>query len=115
MAGALRVLAQVAEHEGDEKRAAGLFKKAVALSPRDLPSHVWLLEYSLRNRQAKPAAVHMDALLRVAPELANVLLPQAAALAVNPAAQDAMLGQLALNPPWRRHLLMALAIQRIFR
>jgi tetratricopeptide (TPR) repeat protein len=106
---ALRVLGQVAEHQGDEKRAAELFNKAVALSPRDLPSHVWLLEYSLRNRQAKPAAEHLDALLRVAPELANVLLPQAAALAVNPAAQDAVLGQLALNPPWRRHLLMALA------
>ena len=106
---ALRVLGQVAEHQGDEKRAAELFIKAVALSPRDLPSHVWLLEYSLRSRQAKPAAEHLDALLRVAPELANVLLPQAAALAVNPAAQDAVLGQLALNPPWRRHLLMALA------
>ncbi len=66
---ALRVMAQVAEHEGDEKRAAELFNKAVALSPRDVPSHVWLLEYALRQRQAKPAAVHMDALLRVAPEL----------------------------------------------
>jgi tetratricopeptide (TPR) repeat protein len=106
---ALRVMAQVAEHEGDEKRAAELFNKAVALSPRDLPSHAWLLEYALRNRQAKPAAVHLDALLRVAPELMNVLLPQAVALAVNPAAQDAMLAQLALNPPWRRHLLKALA------
>jgi hypothetical protein len=106
---ALRVMAQVAENQGDEKRAAELFNKAVALSPRDLPSHVWLLEHALRNRQAKPAAVHMDALLRVAPELGKVLLPQAVALAVNPSAQDAMLAQLALNPPWRRHLLMASA------
>lgn len=106
---ALRVMAQVVEHRGDEKRAAELFNKAVALSPRDLPSHVWLLEHALRSRQAKPAAVHMDALLRVAPELGKVLLPQAVALAVNPVAQDAMLGQLVLNPPWRRHLLMALA------
>ena len=106
---ALRVLAQVAEHEGEEKRAAGLFKSAVVLSPRDLPSHFWLLEYSLRNRQAKPAAVHIDALLRVAPGLMNVLLPQALALTVNPAAQNAMIEQLAQNPPWRRGLLAGLA------
>ena len=106
---ALRVLGQVAEHQGDEKRAAELFNKAVALSPRDVPSHVWLLEHALRQRQAKPAAVHLDALLRVSPQLANVLMPQAAALAVNPAAQGAMIRQLAQNPPWRRHLLMALA------
>jgi hypothetical protein len=105
----LRVLAQVAVHKGDEKLAVALFNKAVALSPRDLPSHVWLLEHALRNRQARPAAAHLDALLRVAPDLMNALLPQAVALAVNPAAQDAMIRQLAFNPPWRRHLLMALA------
>jgi tetratricopeptide (TPR) repeat protein len=106
---ALRVLAQVAEHEGNERRAAELFNKAVALSPRDVPSHVWLLEHALRQRQPLPAAKHIDALLRVAPELSTVLLPQAAALAVNPVAQDAMVRQLALNPPWRRGLLATLA------
>jgi hypothetical protein len=68
-----------------------------------------LLEHALKQRQAQPAAKHIDALLRVAPQLSAVLLPQAAALAVNPVAQDAMVRQLALNPPWRRHLLTALA------
>jgi tetratricopeptide (TPR) repeat protein len=106
---ALRVLAQVAAQNGDEQQALALFNKAVALSPRDVPSHAWLLEYALRNRQAKPAAIHLDALLRVSPKLMEVLLPQAVALAVNPAAQAAMIQQLAMNPPWRRHLFAALA------
>ena len=105
----LRVLAQVAEHQGNDKRAYQLFTQAAKLSPRDMTSHIWLLEYALRNQQAKPAVVHLDALLRVKPSLMESLLPQAIALAVNPAVQDAMVEQLALNPPWRRHLLMGLA------
>jgi tetratricopeptide (TPR) repeat protein len=109
---ALRVLAQVAAQNGNEQQALSLFNKAVALSPRDVPSHAWLLEYALRRRQAKPAAIHLDALLRVSPKLMDVLMPQAMVLAINPAAQAAMIQQLALNPPWRRHLLVALAASK---
>ena len=108
----LRVLAQVAEQQGNEKQVYSLFSKAVKLSPRDVISHVWLLEFALRNQQAAPAVVHLDALLRVKPGLMEALLPQAIALAVNPVAQNAMLEQLALNPPWRRHLLMGLATSK---
>lgn len=105
----LRVLAQVAAQQGNEKQAYALFSKAAKLSPRDLASHVWLLEYALRHQQAVPAVVHLDALLQVKPSLMESLLPQAIVLAVNPAVQNAMVEQLALNPPWRWHLLMALA------
>lgn len=109
---ALRVLAQVAAQNGNEQQALSLFNKAVALSPRDVPSHAWLLEHSLRNRQAKPATVHLDALLRVSPKFGDVLIPQAMALAVNSAAQAVMIQHLAMNPPWRRNFLVALATSK---
>jgi tetratricopeptide (TPR) repeat protein len=106
---ALRVLALVAEHQNNEAKAFSLMNQAVKLSPRDTVSHLWLLDYALRNQQAKPAVIHLDALLQVEPSLMQALMPQALMLSVNPAVQVAMVEKLAMNPPWRIHLLSALA------
>lgn len=108
----LRVLALVAAHDGKPAEARKLMRDAVRLSPRDWQVRLWLLEDALRRRQAQDAAENIDALLRVKPELMTALLPQVMVLAVNPEAQKALLQRLALDPPWRRHLLNGLAVSQ---
>lgn len=106
----LRILALVAAHEGKTAKARQLMRDAAMLSPRDWQAQLWLLEDALRRRQAQDAAKYIDALLRAKPELMTAMLPQVMVLAVNPEAQKALLERLALDPPWRRHLLNGLAV-----
>ena len=105
----LRVLAQVAEQGGDEARALMLYRQAARLAPRDLPTHLWLLQHALERRDADEAAAQLDALLRLQPELLNDLQAQADLLAVTPPARAALLKTLAASPPWRGAFLAGLA------
>jgi tetratricopeptide (TPR) repeat protein len=105
----LRVLAQVAEQDGDKARALMLYRQAAKLAPRDLPTRAWLLQHALERRDAQEAATQMDALLRLQPELLEQLQPQANLLAVTPAARGALLNTLAAAPPWRAAFLAGLA------
>jgi tetratricopeptide (TPR) repeat protein len=107
---ALRIMAQVAEAEGNTKLALDLYQKASILAPRDLPSHIWLLDNALQSRQAEPAVHHLDAFLRLSPvglspDWQVMMQSQAHVLAVNPAAQPFMIQALSKNPPWRRSFL----------
>lgn len=101
----LRILAEVAEQQGDIQRARDFYQKAVVLAPRDLISHAWLLDDALRRQQAKPAVQHLDALLRLQPTLIQSLQAQADVLAVNPLTQVFMIKSLAEMPTWRRAFL----------
>ena len=101
----LRVLAEVAEQQGDVQLARDLYQKAVVLAPRDLTSHAWLLDDSLRRQQAMPAVEHLDALLRLQPTLIQSLQAQANILAVNPLTQAFMIDALTKQPEWRRSFL----------
>ena len=103
----LRILAVVAEQQGEVQLARDLYQKATVLSPRDLSSHAWLLDDSLRSQQAKPAVQHLDALLQLQPTLIQSLQAQADVLAVNPMAQAFMIESLAKMPTWRRSFLNA--------
>ena len=105
----LAVLAQAADAAGDKQQAALLYQKAVRWAPRDLPTRVWLLQHALQNRDAAAAVVHMDALLRLQPQLLEQLQPQANLLAVTPQARPALLKTLAAGPPWRTAFLAGLA------
>lgn len=104
-----RVLGQLAAAEGDRERAAELFTLAVARSPLDLPSQVWMLEYQLGERAAGPALGHLDAMLRMNPNLITPMLPVLAGLAATPEAQDPMVELLAAGPPWRSRALVQIA------
>lgn len=105
---AVRVLAQSVEASGETKRAAALFQLAAKLAPRDLQAHAWLLQSALQNRQAQPAVTHLDAILRVEPQIIASLRPQANALAANPATRSAMVSALSDSPRWRRDFLVEL-------
>ena len=105
----LRILAQAAEAEERTDEALVLFRKAMRLAPRDQLVRFRLLQEALKNRNAAAALTQLDALLRLNPELLTVLQPQLDLLAVNPAAQNAMVDMLNRQPPWRSGFLAALA------
>ncbi len=98
---AYRVLAQVADAEKKSELALSLFQKAVRYSPRDLESHLWLLNYSLRTENAVAAVHHLDKLLRMQIDLLPPLMITIGGLAVQPVSQTALIESLTKNPSWR--------------
>lgn len=105
---ALRVLAQAAEAAGKQALALKLFQQAVVLAPRDLPSQAWLLRSALQRRDAVAAVTHLDALLRLRPELLDSLQSQAEILAVNDVTRPEWVKVLLKAPPWRAAYLQRL-------
>lgn len=103
-----RVLGQLAEIEKSPDRAVELFQKAVLYSPRDIESHLWLMNYSLRTENAEAAVLHIDRMLRTRPDLVPQLTPTIAGLAGNPGSQDVLIRYLAKKPLWRTHATNAM-------
>lgn len=106
---AYRVLGHLAEAQKNPAQALQLFRKAAYYSPRDLESHLWLLDYSLRTENANAAVHHLDILLRIQTDLLPQLIPAIAGLAVHPASQAAMIDCFKKNPVWRAQAINSLA------
>lgn len=107
-----RLLAQIADADKNPEQAREYFEKALRYSPRDLESHLWLLNYSLRTENADAAVYHLDRLLRMQIDLLPPLIPTIAGLAVQSQAQDALIGQMTKNPPWRSPAIKTLMAQQ---
>ncbi len=105
---AYRILAQIADAEKKTELALALYQKAVRYSPRDLESHLWLLNYSLRTENADAAVQHLDKLLRMQIDLLPPLMVTIGGLAVQPISQSALIDSLAIKPIWRTPAMRAL-------
>jgi hypothetical protein len=90
-------LGQVA---ADPEEGAALLRIAAARSPRDVASHVLLIDHYLKRGDLPGAIGHMDTLLRVEPEVTPQLLPVMVALAGDPDGQPALAERLLASPPW---------------
>ncbi|MDE2179153.1 MAG: tetratricopeptide repeat protein, partial [Xanthomonadaceae bacterium] len=99
-AGAWRVLGEVALQHGDAAQAEARFRIAARLDPRDVATQSWLAAAALRAGRLQDALWHLDAVLRVRPDLAAALDPQLLALALAPGAQPAWSAVFAAQPPW---------------
>jgi tetratricopeptide (TPR) repeat protein len=108
----LRILAQCAQQKGNATNALELYKKASQLAPRDVESHLWLLEYALNNKQAEMAVFHLHALLTLKPAMFIALQEQLNALAANPSVQPFLVKQLATYPTWRLNFLNSVAASK---
>jgi tetratricopeptide (TPR) repeat protein len=106
---AYRVLGQLADAAGDIDRAAGLYGLAADRSPQDLRARAWLLDHALASQDAAGAVDHLDALLRLNPNLLPRMLPVLNGLASTPPALEPLLARLARQPPWRTGMLVQLA------
>jgi len=109
---AYRVLGQLADQEKKPELALKLYQKALNYSPRDLESHLWLLNYSLRTENAEDAVLHLDRLLRMQLELLPQLIPTIGGLAAHPQSQATLIGYFAKNPSWRLPAIRTLASQK---
>lgn len=109
---AYRVLAQMADAEKKSELAFDLYQKAVRYSPRDLESHLWLLNYSLRTENADAAVYHLDKLLRMQIDLLPPLMATVGGIAVQPASQTALINSLIKNPSWRTPAIKTLMAQK---
>ena len=102
---AYRVLGRVAERQGDRAGAVSYFREAVRLSPRDIPTHVWLEGYYLSVGQPVEALRHIDMLLRIEPEKNWRQYTLLQKLSAFPPAHVALAAALAKRPAWREGLM----------
>ncbi|MBW8367937.1 MAG: hypothetical protein K0M70_08775, partial [Arenimonas sp.] len=100
-----RVLAGLAEAQGNRDQAARLYAVAAQRTPRDALSQAWMLDYHLAQGDLPAAMANLDLMLRVNPALFTALEPLLLSLAGDPRAQPALADRLAGAPPWRGRLL----------
>jgi hypothetical protein len=111
-AGPFRALGKRAAAAGDDERAWRFYQIAARRDPRDPRVRVDLVDLARRRGDAATAALHLDALLRVAPALGAPMLVRVLDDAPGVAMRTAIVGRLASNPPWRALLPGALSAMR---
>lgn len=98
---ALRVLAWVADEEGEERRARRLMTLAASRSQRDESSHLWMFHDRLKARDFAAAFAHGDALMQHRETYQEVAVLMAAAAGADEAAAKALSERLQSGPAWR--------------
>lgn len=98
---AYRVLAQAEDAVGHADRAGALYATAVARWPRDRIARAELADRAFAGEDIEAGLTHLDALLRVAPELRAAVLASLMPYLGDPRIAAGLLARLAANPPWR--------------
>lgn len=75
LAAPVRLLALRYLVAGDERRAASLFAYGNALSRRDIPTQLWLLEREVAQNHIERALDHYGIVLNVQPQMQDILFP----------------------------------------
>ena len=99
---ALRILAQVAEHNSDGVRTKALMKGAAQRSPQESLAIFWMMRQNFQDRNYPEAIRYADILLRTRPQLAEHVFPMLGRIAEIPLAKAELKYMLAKDPPWRR-------------
>lgn len=106
-----RILGQLAAADGKRDAAAEHFLHAARLSPRDVATQGWLVDYHLARNEYPEGMQSLDRLMRGQPGLARRLTPALVALAEQPKAHPALAAKLAEQPPWRAGVMAVLIRQ----
>lgn len=106
--GAFRMLGMVAAKEGANDRANELYRIAVRWDPREWRAHAFLMDAAFRRGAAEKGVRHLDALLRVNPDLEAPLLESLAADLGNKRLRRAVIARVVEETPWAAQLLTAL-------
>jgi len=107
--GAFRALGDMWATSGDEAVAAGFYRTAARREPRDPRVRVKLINFYLARGDASAAVHDLDALLRISPDIGNPLLRRVLGSHNDATLRNALANRLALDPPWRELLPIALA------
>jgi hypothetical protein len=105
---ALRILAQLAEHDSDDTRTEALMQGAAQRSPQESLAIFWMMRQSFRDRNYAEAIRYADILLRTRPQLAEHVFPMLGRIAEIPSAKGELNSVLAKDPPWRAQFFNAL-------
>ena len=105
---AFRILGQLADGAGDEKRTSKLMQGAVRRSIRESLAVYWLMRKSLEDRDYATTLYCADALLRTRPQLITHVLPILVQLADTKDASGELKKLLVGSPPWRSQFFAAL-------
>ena len=98
---AYRVLAQIADAQGDTARADALYAIAVRRAPRDRPTRAALADRAIVAGDYDAALAQLDALFRVAPSVRDPLLRRLVPALDDTRLLTALVARLATDPPWR--------------
>lgn len=96
-----RILAAVYEQTGRMPDAHAAHRAAIAVSPNDAISRLWVASRLLDEAQYPEALGHIDRALRARPDLADKVFPVLSAGLGNPDFVAALVTNLAGAPPWR--------------
>ena len=100
--GAARLLGIRAAFSNDARRAEGLARYAEAMSRRDLPTQLWLIETAVARNDIPTALRHYDRAMKTSSNGRAVLFPILAAAAEDRAIWEPLAGILARRPQWWR-------------
>jgi hypothetical protein len=100
--GALRILGQLAEADGDDVDTAKFLAAANNISLRENYASYWLMRHSTLKGDYKSAIHYADVLLRTNPQSIDYVAPVLAQISEAKEAVPLLKSALAENPPWRR-------------
>ena len=103
------VLAALANERGDMEEAGRLAELAVKHAPREPLGRVLAAQAALQRGDWATAVRHYDRLLRVTPAMSGQVFPVLGGLGQDPASREALVANLADDPPWRGSFLRAFA------
>lgn len=104
---AARLLAFAAAGHGDERRAERLLGYAEAMSRRDLPTQLALIESDVGRGNVASALLHYDRALKSTNRSRELLFPVLSAAADEAAVRKPLARMLAQRPQWWRPFLVA--------
>lgn len=97
---ASRTLALAAARSGESGRADRLFTYSEALSRRDIPTQLWMIEDRVEHNDIAAALTHYDRALRISEETRDLLLPLLARASAAPAITPQVAELVAARPLW---------------
>jgi len=105
---AYRVLGLSAATRGAGERAIQLYRIAVRRDPRDWRARAFLMDDAFRRGRVEEGTTHLDAILRVAPDLAEPLLRALATELGDVRLRRSVIDMVATDPPWADRMMAAL-------
>jgi hypothetical protein len=98
---AYRVLALLAELEGDKTRQSELMRAAAKLSLRDVVTVLWAMQDGYSRKDYGATLRYADVMFRTQPQLEAYFVPLLARLAETREGRPELTAVLGRNPPWR--------------
>lgn len=106
---ALRILAQIAEHESDLGHTKVLMQGAAQRSLQESLAIFWMMRQKYRDQEYAEAIRYADILLRTRPQLSDHIFPMLGRIAEIPVAKGELTSALGKDPPWRGQFFNSLS------